>query len=679
MDYTFKKARPSLTLRGHVLPLCLAVALLVIPAQAQAQTLSAEDLMNMPLEKLADIEVLVTGASKYAEKASDSPAIIEVITAEDIRHYGYRTLGDAINGLHGIYSSSDRNYNSLGARGFIMTGYSSSRILIMIDGRRMNENVYDAAYVGEEFMLDMSLIDHIEFIPGPGSSIYGANAMMGVVNVVTKKGSDINGTQVEAGIGSFNTQIARTTFGKKLDNGADVLLSASGYQSGGQEDLYYPGFDSPATNNGIAHDLDDEYSKRLYAKVEKDNFTYVAGYQSRYKKVPTAPYVTEFNVQGNDTLDTQMYGEIRFNKSLNDKSNLELKSYVQGYDSKLQYPYSFFGPYILTTSYAGRWAGVEATYVTQAFDKQKIVIGMEAQYDFSQKLYDYDLFGIYQNTDRHGLRSGIFIQDNYQLLDSLILSAGLRLDQHHLIDNLQINPRLGLIWNPVSSTTFKLLYGSAFRAPNVYERDYDAYTSWTANPNNEEEHIKNYEAAIEWRGPDNIKLSSSLFYNSFTDVLNRNYDSLSPDYHKYLNTGNLKSAGIELGAEKKWDNGREARLSYNHTEYLKHEGTAWGAVDAPKDVAKVRYIEPLFDDKVKLAIEDIFVGHRKTLYYLTADHYNIINVNISGQDVLLGMDMSLGIYNALNNNRDMIGSAFVDQNIIPMNGRSLMFIVQKTF
>ena len=329
---------------SHILPLCLAAALLVITAQAQAQTLSAADLMDMPLEKLVEVEVLVTGASKYAEKASESPSIVEIITADDIRHYGYRTLGDALNGLHGIYTSSDRNYNSLGTRGFIMTGYSSSRVLIMIDGRRMNENVYDAAYVGEEFMLDMALIDHIEYIPGPGSSIYGANAMMGVVNVVTKKGSDFNGTQVEAGIGSFNTGVARTTYGKSFSNGANVLISASGYTSGGQENLYYPEFDTPLENNGIAHNLDDEHSKRLYAKVQKGDVTYVAGYQSRYKKVPTAPYVTEFNVQGNDTVDTQAYADIRYNKQLNDKNSIELRSYVHSYDSQLQYPYDFLAP-----------------------------------------------------------------------------------------------------------------------------------------------------------------------------------------------------------------------------------------------------------------------------------------------------------------------------------------------
>lgn len=665
--------------RGHVLSLCFAAALIMHSGQAAAQTLTAEDLMNMPLEKLVEVEVLITGASKYAEKASESPSIVEIITADDIRHYGYRTLGDALNGLHGIFTSNDRNYTSLGVRGFNMPGVSNSRQLVMIDGRRMNENVYDAAYVGEEFMLDMALVDHIEFIPGPGSSIYGANAMMGVINVVTKKGSDFNGTQVEAGVGSFNTGIARATYGKSYKNGANVLVSASGYLSGGQENLYYPEFDFPATNNGIAHNLDDEYSKRLYAKVQKGDVTVAAGYQSRYKKNPTRPYVTLFNVQGNDTLDTQAYGDIRYNKALNEYSSLELRTYFQHYDSKLQYPYDFFGPYVETTTYGGQWAGAEATFVTTAIDGHKIVVGAEFQYDLHQKLYDSDIFSVYQDTDRSGLRSGLFAQDSYQLLDNLVLSAGLRLDQHHMIDNLQINPRLGLIWNPKPSTTVKLLYGSAFRAPNVYERDYDAFDFWAANPDNEEEHIKNYEVAVEWRGNNGVRVNGSAFYNAFTDVLIKNNDPLSPNFREYTNAGTLKNVGAELAVEKKWDNGREVKASYNHTEYVEHKGTAFGAVDAPKDIAKLRYMEPFFDGRLKVAAENVFVGHRKTLSYRTEDHYNLVNLNFTADNFFLGADYSLGIYNLLDGDRNMAGPFFTIQDIIPMNGRSLLFIVRKTF
>ncbi|HYD18637.1 MAG TPA: TonB-dependent receptor [Patescibacteria group bacterium] len=642
---------------------------------ASAQTLSAEDLMNMPLEKLVEVEVLITGASKYAEKSTESPSIVEIVTADDIKRYGYQTLGEAINGLHGIFTSNDRDFTTVGFRGFNMTGYSSSRILVMIDGRRMNENVYDAAYVGQEFMLDMALVDHIEIIPGPGSSIYGANAMMGVINVITKKGSDINGTQVETGFGTDQTGLGRATYGKTLENGANMLLSASGFYSGGDRTLYFPEYDNPLTNNGLAFNQDEELSKRLFAKVDKGNLSYSLGYVERFKKVPTAPYNSLFNIQGNDSTDTQAFGHVRYTKPLSDKSHLEFRGYIHSYHSELDYQYDdFFGIYTLTTSYQGRWAGGEANFVTTAFDKHKIVIGGELQYDIKQQLYDYDDLFIYQDSNRVGVRAGLFAQDSYQLTDNVIVSAGLRLDQHHMIKGLQLNPRLGLIWNPQPSTTVKLLYGSAFRAPNVYERDYDAFGSWEANPNNVEEHIRNYEAAAEWRGRDGLKLTGSVFFNEFTDVLSQ--DALT---QQYRNTGQMRSAGAEIGIDKRWDNGREFKLSYNHTEFLKFEGMEWGATDAPKDVGKIRFSEPFFEERLRFSLENIYVGRRKTLYYHYANGYNLMNANIVGKDVIPGLDISLGIYNLLDSDVEMIGSEYVIEDVIPMDGRTFLFRLQKTF
>lgn len=647
------------------------------PASARAG-LTAEDLMNMPLDKLVQVEVLVTGASKYAEKVSEAPSIVEIITADDIRTYGYRTLGDAINALHGIYISSDRNYTTLGVRGFLFTGYSNSRILIMVDGRRMNENVYDAAYLGEEFLVDMALIDHIEYIPGPGSSIYGANAMMGVVNVVTKKGSDIGAAQVEVKAGSLRTGSVRGTFGKQLEGGADVLVSASGFGTKGDENLYLVDFDNPAENNGIAHDLDAERSRRLFAKVEKGNFTVQAGYHDRGKEVPTAPYASLFNEQGNKTFDQQAYGEVRYNRALNDKTSLDLKTFYHWYASNLDYPYDFFGTYILFSRYTGNWAGAEATLVSTHFDGHKIVVGGEFQYDFNQKLLDHDDFFVYQDTNRSGLRTGLYIQDAWSITDKLTLSAGLRLDTHHMINEPQINPRLGLIWNPKPSTTFKLLYGSAFRAPNVYERDYDAFFAWAGNPYNKEEKIKNYEAAAEWRG-NGWKVSGSVFYNDFQDVLSKDYDFTAPTYHMYVNYGHLRSAGFDVNAQKKWDNGRELKLNFNHTEYLEYSGTAWSAVDDPKNVFKISYVEPFVDGRYKLAFENIFVGERTNLYYYTTDSYNVVNANLFAPQLLPGLDGAVSIYNLFDHEHDMIGGGFVRSEDIPMRGRTVLFSLQKTF
>lgn len=670
----------------YPLVLCLyfLMTLLLFPASAMAKTLTAEDLMNMPLESLVKVEVLVTGASKYAEKISESPSIVQIITSEDIRNYGYRTLGDALNGIHGIYTSSDRMYNTVGVRGFLFSGYSNSRILIMIDGRRMNENVYDSVWTGEEFMLDMDLVDHIEYIPGPGSTMYGANAMMGIVNVITRKGSDINGVETYAMRGNLKTGAIRATLGKKLDNGADILLSGSGYDSAGEDHLYYPEYDFPGNNGGVAKDMDHEANRRLFAKVNYKDWTYTAGYVHRNKTVPTALYGTNFNDPGTEAIDAHAYGEFKYNTSLNDKSSLEVKGFYHWYESTLESAYTFFFPYILQDIYGGDWIGGEANFVTTVFDGHKIVIGGDWQYDINQFLYSWDLFGVYQNTNRNGLRSGIYLSDSWAINDKLILNAGIRFDQHHMvIRKIHVNPRLGLIWNPKPSTTVKLLYGSAFRAPNVYERDYDAYTSWADNPHNKEEHVKNYEIAADWRGKDGLKISGSVFYNDFNDFLNKDYNG-GPNNGQYINSGQLRSIGYDINAEKKWDNGREIKLAFNHTDFIFFNRTAWDAVDAPNNVGKLQYFEPFLDGRLKLGLENIYVGKRKTLYSFPQKHstpaYNLTNMNINVPDFFPeGIDASLTINNLFNATRNMVGPAFVIQDDIPMNGRTFYLTFRKRF
>lgn len=638
--------------------------------------------MDMPLEKLVNVEVTVTSVSKYAEKVSEAPSAVEVITADDIRTYGYRTLGEALDGLHGLYAANDRNYNYLGVRGFLRPGDYNSRILIMVDGRRMNDNIYDSANTGQEFMLDMDLVDHIEFIPGPGSSLYGANAMMGVVNVISKKGSDINGLEVAGGIGSFNTNTERATLGKAFDNGADVLLSASRYYSNGPENLFYPEFNDPTTNNGIAHEGDAENSRRLFGKVKYQDFTVTGGIVDRFKQVPTASYGSIFNDPQDNTTDIWAFGEVKYDRKLNDKTSVELKAFFQGYYYEAFFPYDN-DPGVLVDRIVnfdasdGRWGGVEANLVTSAFKNQKLVVGVEYQYDLRQHVYNYDIspYTQYQDDNRMGSRAGIYAQDDYWLRDDLIVSAGFRVDQNHMIDNLQFNPRLALIWNPLKTTTVKLLYGSAFRAPNIYERDRGA-----PNPDNEEEHIRTYEGVVEWRPQDGVRLTGGIFRNEFTKLL-----SQDPVTFQFVNTGKFTANGVDLGAEKKWANGRSLKGSFNHTLLYDESGglSVW-AVNAPRNVSKIQYAEPLFDGRAKLGIENVFVDERKTQQSTTASRYDLVNAILSSKEILPGADASFGVYNLFNAHPEMVGGAGagVDdflQDVVPMNGRNVLLKLQYRF
>ena len=302
--------------------LVVAILLAITPLVATSES-SVEDLTNLSIEDLLKVEVI--SASRLGQKASQAPSSISVLTASDIRTFGWRTLADALNAMRGLFTSNDRNYSYLGVRGFIHPNDYNSRVLFMIDGQRMNENIYDGGYMAQEFMLDMAMVERIEFIPGAGSSIYGANAFSGLINVVTRTGQGINGTQMAGSIGSFDTYKGRVSYGKKLKNGADFLFSASHYDSSGPENLYFPEFDSPATNNGIAHNMDGERADRLFGRIQFHEFTLAGGFVNRFKRVPTASFGAIFNDQDFFTKDKQFFSNLKYEKAVTDKTSLRLK------------------------------------------------------------------------------------------------------------------------------------------------------------------------------------------------------------------------------------------------------------------------------------------------------------------------------------------------------------------
>ena len=162
-------------------------------------------------------------------------------------------------------------------RGFTSLGDYGSRTLLLIDGHRMNDPIFDTAAVGTEGLVDVDLIERVEFIRGPGSAIYGSNAFFAVINVVTRSGASVNGVEASVSGGSLETYSGRVTLGKKLANGLEYLFSATYYDSDGQDRLYYKEFDAPETNHGVASHRDGDAFWSLLGKVSYGDFTLEGG------------------------------------------------------------------------------------------------------------------------------------------------------------------------------------------------------------------------------------------------------------------------------------------------------------------------------------------------------------------------------------------------------------------
>jgi iron complex outermembrane receptor protein len=349
----------------------------VLGFAVEAIAKDAGDIYDLSLDSLVNVEV--TSASRFKQKSSEAPSAVEVLTAEDFRSYGWRTLGDALNAIRGLVLRNDRNYSYLGVRGFSRTGDYTSRVLIMIDGRRMNEAIFDSGFLGEEFLLDTNLIDHIEYIPGSGSAVYGANALLGVINVITKQGEDFDGFRLSGEAGSLDTFRGRATFGKKWSNGAEVLVNGSQFFSHGADKLFFPEFSN--SNGGIAEDMDLERSSRVFGKFSYGDFTLRAGWVDRNKRVPTASFGAAFNDKALSNKDQQYYVDLEYNTQINNDLGLEARAFHHWYDYHSFQPYDANGgvpPLVRVENFdavKSRWWGGELKLTGTQFKDHKWLAG----------------------------------------------------------------------------------------------------------------------------------------------------------------------------------------------------------------------------------------------------------------------------------------------------------------
>ena len=202
---------------------------------------SPDSLRDLTLEELMSLDAgMVFGASERLQPVTEAPASVTFITAEEIARFGYRSLADILRSVRGMYVTDDRNFSYVGTRGFAKPGDYNSRILLLINGHRVNDNIFGQAEIGAEFGLDPAMFDRVEIIRGPASSLYGDSAFFAVVNVITRSGASLNGGSITLEAGTLGTQLVRASAGRGLANGVDVAVSATFARSDGVRRLYFP-------------------------------------------------------------------------------------------------------------------------------------------------------------------------------------------------------------------------------------------------------------------------------------------------------------------------------------------------------------------------------------------------------------------------------------------------------
>jgi len=604
---------------------------------------AAQDLSTLPLEDLMQVPV-VTAASKFEQLISDAPSSVVVLTASDIRNFGWRTLGDALATLPGLYVTNDRDYTYLGARGFLRPGDYNGRFLLTIDGVRTNDPVYDQALLGTEGLLDMDMVKRIEFVPGPGSAVYGSNALFGVINVVTRDGSSLAGLRTALAAGSFGERRARASYGWHAQNGADLLLSATSYHRTGQ-DLYFAEFDTPDQNHGVARRLDYDRAQNFLVKGGYGGFVLTAVYVARTKGIPTVALTWNGQLAPKVALAAELsYGRAEY---LGVGYFAKDGATVPNYDGD-----------------HARWYGANVNATITALSGHKIVAGLETNRNARRDQYNFDQAPYALVLDQRApvdTRSAAFVEDEIRLPAGFLVNAGLRYDRYEHPDLHRLSPRVALLYKPTPRDTVKLIGGSAFRAANAYEMYY-AYPGadgQMANPNLQPERIATRELVLEHALAGAGHATLSLFHYAMDGLVSLQQDA-DTGLAVYRNVDHAQAHGLEAALENQLGATR-VRASYAWQVARGNDGAP--LINSPRHLGKVGLVSALPWHGANLGSELLCSSPRQGQRE-TAAGYCVTNLTLTVPRALADADLSLSLFNALDKRyADITDAAFVRETV----------------
>ncbi|MGA3398443.1 MAG: TonB-dependent receptor [Acetobacteraceae bacterium] len=471
-----------------------------------AQAQSVEDLQTMSIDQLANLSV--TSVSRRPEQLSDAAAAIYVITAEDIRRSGYVRLADVLRLAPNLeVAQQSGQIYAISARGF-NSEVDANKLLVMVDGRSIYSPIHSETF-WDQLQVPLDDIERIEVISGPGGTQWGANAVNGVINIITKKSSDTQGGLVDAKIGPVD-QNGLVQYGGKL--GADGTYRVYGQGLGV----------GPSVHPGGASADDGWHGGQT-------------GFRTDWQgDVDTIMVEGDF-YRNNDAADNgrQYGGDLvaRWNHKLNDGSNVAVQT---SYDQEQRYVIGgsdYDANYDLQAQHtftAGRnlivWGGE-----FQATEDKLVESSPVAQFVPGSRLIDIgDVFG----------------QDTIALTETLKLTLGTKL-QYSSYTGFDYLPSIRLGWKLSDTNFLWAAISRAVRTPSRLDRDLEEPHFLALAPDFESEKLVAYEVGYRGQPTPQSSVSVSLYWNQYSDLRTVDYIPNSATPYQLGNDEAGNTYGIE--------------------------------------------------------------------------------------------------------------------------------------
>ena len=569
------------------------------------------------LQALLEEEGTVEAASRHPQNLADAPAHVTIITKQEIEEFGYQTISEAISAVAGFFVRDDRSYTYLGVRGFAPFGDYGSHVLVMVDGHPMIEPIFSSSFFERNQPVDLRYVQRIEVVLGPGSSLYGTNAVLAVVNIITTKATESDPVALGASVLSDQGADAFASLSRVGTSGFQAKISGAASWIRGF-DYYFKKFDYPATNYGKADGLDRERTWSVHTQIDKYGWS-LSGLVSRRAKItPTASWGSIF---GDDRLETNdMVGFIdsKYEARLGAVSHLSGRLTFDWYSYKGVWPMQSDDVItVMEDPNTSKVAGGELVVSSQALKRNHLLAGLSLKRVLGAHLGSYQTEPeYYENVDLEETDQifSAFAQDELSLYAGRLTGIlGIRYDHYRSFGNT-LAPRFGLILKTRAGAT-KLLYGKSFRAPTFYERYYDdagvdcEEGAVRGNPGLRAEDAYTYEIVHDADLGNMVHATVSAFYYRISGLVDE--IELDGGCLTSVNSGLFHSGGLEAELHGALPRGLRWWVSCAFID-AKNRETGKRLPVSPDKLATVRLSMPFLMPRTSLGLSMRYIGTRLT-------------------------------------------------------------------
>ncbi len=473
-------------------------------ALADEEVDQTQDLTTISFEELMDMEI--TSVSKKEEKLFTTPASVFVISNEDINRSGHQSIPEVLRIVPGLHVAKiDSNKWAITSRGF--NSMYADKLLVLVDGRSVYTPLYSGVYWDvQDLMLDD--VDRIEVVRGPGGTLWGANAVNGIINIVTKNAKDTQNNLLTAGTGTEESAFSSLRHGGKLGESAYYRVYAK----------YFNHDEAVYANGDNANDRYDAFREGFridWESSEQDHITLQGDYYDGHSAQRTNMTSSTATYEANDNATVRGWNMLtRWTRRYLDNSDISFQFY---YDQTERDSISLSE---LRDTY-----DIDFQHHIQLAKAHNLVWGLGYRHTGDDTKGSYTIT-FNPSSFKEEVFTG-FVQDEITLVDDLLkFTVGTKVEKNHYTD-YELQPNVRLLWTPDENNT---LWASWTRAVTTPSRSYTHMTNkyvtiasstsmqFSGNSELKSQEVISYELGYRVKPNTSLSFDLSVFYNEYDNL-----------------------------------------------------------------------------------------------------------------------------------------------------------------